>query len=392
MRAAIKMGLACAVLTASASGCKKSDNTGGGTGTVTVTGTATGTGLGTTVGTAPGTAAPTPMTGDQLAAWYTACWGHLNAGAWDQFRGCYADDASSSGPPPTQGADAIVAATKDFKAGFPDLKGEPQLTLVNGTNIASITWMRGTNTGPMKGPAGEMPATGKKMGTMVAHLITASAAGKVVTESMHSDSAALMGQLGMIPAGMPFRGEVTEGWPSPVVVVAKGDATEAQNLTVYNAGTEAFNRHDLAAAAATFADDMVWSDASSPTDQTKTEMLKGLGDMWGAFSDMKLTPASTWAAGDYVVATGTMAGTNDGKSVAMGLDQTGKKVEVAFLEIDRLKGGKVDRAWMFFDSAVFAQQLGLMDPHAAHTGHPGPPPAAKKPTPPAAIDPAAKTE
>ena len=378
----IKLGLACAVLALATGGCGKQQHDGSGT----ATGSGAATKTKTTTGTTPGTATtataapdaavaaapPLPITQDQLSTRYGQCWGYFNGGVWDLYRGCYADDAVWEGPPLTTGADAIVGFARGFRTGFPDSTAEQQLTLIHGTTVVSITLLRGTNTAPMPGPDGTpQPPNGKQMGLMVAHLVDVDAAGKITREAMVQDNASLLGQLGALPAGVPFRAVVSEGWPAQQIVLARADVLEETNVAAYAKGVEAFNKHDLKAVAAGMTDDLVWSEASMPRDQSRAEMIKGLTGMWAGFSDMKQTPAWTWGAGEYVVSRGTMTGTNDGKSPIPGVARTGKKLDVPYVEVDHFRAGKVDKAWLFFDGTVVSEQLGL--------GSPPPAPTAAKP-------------
>jgi predicted ester cyclase len=66
-----------------------------------------------------------------------------------------------------------------------------------------------------------------------------------------------------------------------------------------------------------------------------------------------------WAAGDYVVFTGTLSGTNTGDMPSAGIKKTGKKVNVHFCEIVKFEGGKQVEDYLFFNGAAFAAQLGL---------------------------------
>lgn len=356
-------------------GCKKKNQDGAGSASATGTGSAVATGSGSATGSGAATgsgSAAAPMTPEQLATWYGGCWSHFNARKWDDFKACFAADMVEedlgSGLT-TKGADASVENAKAFAAGFSDGKGEPQLTLVNGTHIVSITLFTGTHDGALKSPAGEIPASKKPVAILMAHAIDINAEGKAVRERFLMDSGSLMGQMGMLPKEVPFRGPA-EPWPEKAVVIAKGDATESANVAAYNAGIETFNKHDLKGVEASFAENAVWSEMGSPKDQSRAEMVKGLEEFWGGFSDMKLSPEETWAAGDYIVSFGTVSGTNDGKFAAMGLDKTGKKFAAKYIEIDHLTGGKVDKAWLFSDSTSIAGQLGLLPPPGG-----APPPA-----------------
>ena len=42
--------------------------------------------------------------------------------------------------------------------------------------------------------------------------------------------------------------------------------------------------------------------------------------------------------------------------------QAGKKMSIGFLQLFKLKDGKLTRSWGFWNSAAFATQLGLMPP------------------------------
>ena len=124
----------------------------------------------------------------------------------------------------------------------------------------------------------------------------------------------------------------------------------------------ALNKHDVKAAGAFFADDLAWMESAMPKDQNKKEMLGGMQDMMTAFPDIKIEPTDIWAAGEYVVHTGSGTGTNTGKSKVIPADKTGKTVTIHYVEIDHLKDGKIDKGWSFYNSAAMMQQLGLMPP------------------------------
>ena len=307
---------------------------------------------------------PKPPTQEQLVAWYQGCWGKFSAKAWDDFTKCYSADAVSdqvdTGMPTATGPAAIVEGSKQFVSAFPDVTGELQLTLVNGKNIVGVGLVRGTHTGPMKGPMGELPATGKKVGYLIGHVLETDDAGLAKREWLFSDSSTTMAQLGMNP--MPARPVLEQGWAEKVTVIAKGDETETKNVAAYNKDVESFNKHDVKALSEGVAESLVWSEMAMPKDQNKKEMTAGLKEMFKGFTDLKLSPTSTWGAGDYVVVVGHMDGTNDGNVPSMKLKKTGKKVSLTFLEIDKYKDGKITNAWLFYDGGAFANQLGLIPP------------------------------
>jgi predicted ester cyclase len=311
--------------------------------------------------TTPAKGEPKVITAEERVQWYRACWGQFNDARWDQFKTCYADNATSQqmayGPPSVSGADAIVARSRDFKKLAPDGHGEGQLILVNGNHIASAFLLAGTNSGPLTGPDGkETKATNKKFGLMFGHALELDpAANKVVKEFGVMDGGSFANQLGLSKA--PGRPLMEKGAATPVIVIANDDDKEMKNLETDKAGFAAWNSHDLAGADAPNADDFVLHDMTSPKDMNKAQNSEMGKSFWKAFSDVKLDITSAWAAGDYVALTGSLQGTNDGDFPAMKIKKTGKKVAVPFMQIDRFESGKIKETWLFFDGAMLASQL-----------------------------------
>ena len=285
------------------------------------------------------------------------CTSHYNARDWDQLRTCYAADVVQDEPgtgKPWIGIDDAVDHLKLFVTSFPDNTVTPELTLVAGNHTASIVLLRGTNTGPFPGAGGP---TNKPIGLSMVHVVDLDATGKIKTEWILYDTITMLSQLGLVP--IPARGRIEA--PAPAhVVLARNDAREQQNLTSYRAAAEAFDAHDLERVRAGFTDDLVWTEPSRGPDMSKAAAVGEAAELWRAFSDLRRTTKTAWAAGDYVVATGTMTGTNDGPLPAFGLDKTGKQVDVTYVEIAHFVDGKRDRSWLFYNGIVVASQLGLL--------------------------------
>ncbi|HTM21962.1 MAG TPA: ester cyclase, partial [Kofleriaceae bacterium] len=169
---------------------------------------------------------PAPkMTSQDLAKKYQDCWGFVSAKDWDKFKGCYTADATSewidSGMPTLNGIDAIIDQDKKYMAAFPDWKGMPQLILVGHNKVFSIAVVTGTHEGPLATPAGDIPATHKKMGMLVAHGVVFNDKGEATQEWFLQDFGTMLGQLGLAPKGMPFRAVMDKGWTeTPEVVIA----------------------------------------------------------------------------------------------------------------------------------------------------------------------------
>ena len=321
--------------------------------------------------------APAPKpTGEDIAERHHTCLGFFSAKDDANFIKCFADsvvmDFVDSGQPKLQGAkQAVEKGARPMWDAMPDAKSEAQLVLVNGSNVASVDMLTGTNTGSFMGT----PASGKKVGIYVGHLLTVDPTKMVAKRlSAYMDAATLMGQMGANPA--PHRPALTTGWPAKMVVVAKNDAKEKANIASWKKGTVGWNKHDVAKAFADYAPDVVFHDVGAPTDiQGKGEVEKAMQGYWKAFSDLKGSYSSVWAAGDWVVAVGAASGTNTAAAPEFGIAQkTGKKVKLNTLEFVRYDGGKVKDHWIFYNGVAMAQQLGLIPP----PGAPAPAPAKTK--------------
>jgi predicted ester cyclase len=280
--------------------------------------------------------------------------------------------------PPMTAPDAIIGYHQAIATAFPDRKGDVEVTLVNGHNAATFALLTGTNSGPMKTPTGEMPATNKKIGMQVAHAVHFTDDGKAADkEWFYQDMGEMMGQLGVSKA--PVRAAVDKPWHDNEVVVAKDDDTEKKNVAVAQQMLDAFNKHDSKALAETLDDKIVWSEQGMAKDWTsKAEAVKAHEGLFKAFSDVKLTADTAWGAGDYVVAQGTFSGTNDGPAPEMGIAKPTKKpISVKYMQLFKLKDGKIVNSWGYWNSAAMAQQLGMMPPQGG--GKPGEAKPAGKP-------------
>jgi ketosteroid isomerase-like protein len=349
---------------------------------------------------------PPPATSAERAKGYGDCWAAFNAKDWAKFAQCYAEGATSeqvdSGMPVFVGRNDIVEkGAKSYAAESPDQTGELELVLVNGNNGAAVALLKGTNTGPLMTPGGEMPATKKKFGLLVGQAVEFSEDGRSVAhDRFYVDGGTFMGQLGL--AKMPHRKALEKGAAEKPVVIATGSDVEKANLAAAPKMLEAFNKHDLPGLVALMADDVTFSEASSPADLVgKKAVEKSYKSMFKAFSDVQLQVARAWAAGDYVVSEGTLVGTNDGVMPPMINKPTGKHVSSRYLEIDKVASGKLKNIWIFDNGMAFAMQLGLVPPPgakpeagkpAAAGAKPAAAPAAKatSPAPAAAAAPAMK--
>lgn len=315
---------------------------------------------------APPPAPPSPpaKTADERVQIYKACWDQFNNKQWELFQSCYADNAVSeavdSNPPSTTGRAAIVERARVESAAFPDRRGELRIVLVNGDRMASIALYTATNTGPLPpGPDGkEMAPTNRTIGMLVAHTLELDPTGAyAVRESTYVDEGTLLAQLGLSPA--PARkAEKATGAPAEVVL-ARDDDKERANIDVVRRSFAALNAHDVKGVADTQAAAYTGMDIAVPADMDKAASLASLKEMFTSFPDVKIRPVTMWAAGDYVVVTGTFEGTNLGDIPSMGVKKTGKRVSAHFFELFKLENGLIRQDWLFYNSAAIAAQLGL---------------------------------
>ena len=97
-----------------------------------------------------------------------------------------------------QGPEEVVAAMQGWKEAMPDAKGTVTNALASGNTVTlQVTW-EGTQTGPLEGPTGTIPASGKRQVTPAAWILTFG--GEKIKESHHYfDMVTLLVQIGAMP-------------------------------------------------------------------------------------------------------------------------------------------------------------------------------------------------
>ncbi len=98
-----------------------------------------------------------------------------------------------------QGVEDYLTLCVTWRQGFPDVAGEVTAALADGGTVAlEVTWS-GTHTGPLAGPTGEIPATGKPI--QVTSAMWYQIEGDQVTNLRnHVDILGMLNQLGVLPA------------------------------------------------------------------------------------------------------------------------------------------------------------------------------------------------
>ena len=85
-----------------------------------------------------------------------------------------------------------------YREGFPDLRHEVRDYVESGDTIALELYVRGTHTGTLRGPQGEIPATGKPVVFVSCDYVKVRD-GKVTSWHAYTDMMAFMIQLGLMP-------------------------------------------------------------------------------------------------------------------------------------------------------------------------------------------------
>lgn len=118
---------------------------------------------------------------------------------WDAVKACVApgfvyDEVATHRR--VQGTDQVLAVWKGWAAAMPDSKATFHDAYVSGnTVVLEITW-RGTHTGPLQLPKGEVPGTGKPFELRACQVFEI-AGGKAQSMRQYFDMATLLQQLGI---------------------------------------------------------------------------------------------------------------------------------------------------------------------------------------------------
>ena len=78
-----------------------------------------------------------------------------------------------------------------------DLTLEIPLVLVSGSHVVCAGYMKGTNTGPLVSPEGEMPPTGRRVNIRMAFILRVTPTGLIEEDQTYFDEAEFLKQLGL---------------------------------------------------------------------------------------------------------------------------------------------------------------------------------------------------
>ncbi len=126
----------------------------------------------------------------------------FNRADWDTFRDCLTADTVhvEPGGMEAHGPDATVDSVKVFKTAMPDLTGVvTRIVEGPGGAAAEIVWT-GTHSGPLAGPTGVIPPTGRAV-TVHATKVFAFEGDRISYGRHYWDMLELLGAIGVMPAG-----------------------------------------------------------------------------------------------------------------------------------------------------------------------------------------------
>ena len=124
----------------------------------------------------------------------------VNSGDAAALAKLYTEDAimiMSGEPEPIQGRKAIEENQAAFLRAMPDFKVEFTLILISGDHITFEGVSRGTFTGPLTSPEGNIPPTGRSVAIKFVFIAKVTKEGLIEEDRTYFDTAEYMRQLGL---------------------------------------------------------------------------------------------------------------------------------------------------------------------------------------------------
>ena len=124
----------------------------------------------------------------------------FNASDWEGYKtamtsDCEYDEVGTSRI--LRGVGEIIRCFQEWKQAMPDVRGTVTNAWATGnTVVLEVTW-KGTHTGPLQGPSGMVPATGKQQTTRAGWVLNFDG-GKIKDSRHYFDMFSFMQQLGIL--------------------------------------------------------------------------------------------------------------------------------------------------------------------------------------------------
>jgi steroid delta-isomerase-like uncharacterized protein len=137
---------------------------------------------------------PTPQ--DVIARLYRA----FNTRNFDAYAQCLTPDFQlrAKGGGSVRGVEACKAFDREWVSAFPDGHITMEKQVADASNVMAECRFVGTHTGALRGAAGEVPATGKKV--EITYMVAFEFQGdKITSEHVYYDQLELLQQLGLTP-------------------------------------------------------------------------------------------------------------------------------------------------------------------------------------------------
>jgi steroid delta-isomerase-like uncharacterized protein len=124
----------------------------------------------------------------------------FNASDWERSKAAMTadslyDEVGTSRQP--RGAGEVIGCLRGWKEAMPDVKGTVTNACATGSTVLlEVTW-KGTHTGPLPGPSGTIPATGKQQTTRSGWVMSFDG-GKIKESRHYFDMLSFLRQLGVL--------------------------------------------------------------------------------------------------------------------------------------------------------------------------------------------------
>jgi len=127
-------------------------------------------------------------------------YGGVHEGDFDKAFSVFTEDVerTMTGAGTLRGLDAFRAVIRVFPDAFPDIEFTVHTWVETGDWLVVEGRVRGTHTGPLKTPEGEIPATGKRLDLRFVDILQARG-DKFCLLHVYFDRLEMMSQLGVIP-------------------------------------------------------------------------------------------------------------------------------------------------------------------------------------------------